>query len=251
MQTLVRLMSLGTIIGLATFAQAAPVTIDFTGANEPVSGLEIVNGSSFTQGAFSVTVDAFATRQRLKSLTPTDYQTGRLWQWSGPTTIGLGDCNRAERCGRKKGTNGEIDNAGKASDILRIHVDSTGTPIDSIGLSKLQRNDDFAIYGSDDPFPNLFALTPLATGSGRQGADQDIVISRQFAYYFVVGKLGGRNDDFVLRNIVDSPAGDPSTPSVPEPGTLLLVASGVTGLVMNRARGLRRGSSRSDEARGA
>jgi PEP-CTERM motif len=236
--------SLVIVIGLAPVAQGTPVTIEFAGTHDPVNGTEIVNSSIFTEGAFSVTVDAFAAKQKLKSLTPTDYQTGRLWQWSGPTTFGLGDCNRAERCGgRKGGTDGEVDNTGSRFDILRIHVDSAGTPIDAIGLSKLQQNDDFAIYGSDDPFPNLFALTPLATGNGQLGPDQDIVISQQFVYYFVLGKLGGRNDDFVVRNIVDSPAVDTPASSVPEPGTLPLMASGVTGLVMYRARYSRRRSS--------
>jgi PEP-CTERM motif len=233
MGPLALLASLVAVAVLAPTAYAVPVTIDFTGSHDPVNGAEILNGGTFTEGAFSVTVDAFAPKQKVKSLTPADYQPGRLWQFSGPTTVGLGDCNRSERCGRKNGANGEIDNNGKRFDILRIHVDSTGTPIEAIGLSGLQGNDDFAIYGSNDPFPNLFALTPLANGNGRLGHDPDIQITQQFEYYFVVGKLGGRNDDFSLRNIVDTPAADPAS-TVPEPGTLLLVGFGVTGLAIRR-----------------
>jgi hypothetical protein len=241
MKALATIASLLAVVGWAPVAQGIPVTIEFAGTPNPGYGVQLGDGTTFTQGPFSVTLDAFAVQRNRKSLTATDYQAGGVWQWSGPTNFGLGECNRSENCaGRKARVNAEIDNRGRHVDILRLHVDSVGTPIEAIGLSALQRNDDFAIYGSDDPFPNLFALTPLATGNGELGPAPDIPILQQFAYYFIVGKPRGRGDDFVVRNIVDSFAGDRVPLSVPEPGTLVLIASGITGLVIARARNARR-----------
>jgi hypothetical protein len=152
----------------------------------------------------------------------------------GEDDNGLGVCSKSWDCPTSgNGDINEIDNNGSTFEVIRLDFGSP-TDVTSIGLSSLDSGlkDSFAIFGSDTPFVNLSALTPLAEGSNlSEGSVNPVIaINQLFQYFFVTTEsrsLCSSDSDFLLKSVT---TGTPA--SAPEPLSEALTGSGLIALAL-------------------
>jgi len=238
----------GVLTAYGTPGEASLITWDFTSTPSTSSGGSLY----FTVSGVTVTVSAWG-------LTGNNYTTFETAQAILNTTYGLGSCNTGDGCaaGNTTGAVTRVDNIGQRDFILfqasapvdwkSIVIDPGGASYDrdvsywvgnlNGGLAGKQLSDLSTIlgFGSVINVPNSTgssALAPSLTGNS--------VTSLLIGTYAgaTTGSFTAGDDRFYIKSLTDDALAPVATP---EPGTLLLLGSGLVGVAAFGRRLRKRG----------